>query len=96
MLFFALPACTSYVWSSPDRLALEQALNRDNGALFSDVYPNLSEDKNMVRETDNLKEYLINEYRTVKYENCSWVVKVNKNSNIIESWHYSSNSCNQL
>jgi hypothetical protein len=39
----------------------------------------------LIKETDGFKEY-----QTSLSKDCSWIIIVNKKTNIIESWHYSS------
>ena len=43
-----------------------------------------TEDK-LIKENENLKEY---QFRATK--NCSWIIRVNKKTNIVEGWQYSS------
>ena len=47
-------------------------------------YVSNTEDK-LIKENESLKEY---QFRATK--NCSWIIRVNKKTNIVESWQYSS------
>lgn len=65
-----------------ERSQLEVSLNKKIGKDFLETYPEPIPDK-LTTETANYKEYTFN-----KSQPCSWIVRVNKKSNIIESWRF--------
>jgi hypothetical protein len=77
-----LNSCTSYVWNSKDISNFEIILNQQVGKDFTQTYPRSGND-NLANETEAFKEYIQD-----KYDDCSWVVKVENESNKIHSWHY--------
>ena len=42
-------------------------------------------EEKLIKENESFKEY---QFRVTKH--CSWIIKVNKKTNIVESWQYSS------
>lgn len=78
-----LNSCTNYVWNSKDINDFENILNQQIGKNFTQTYPRSGKD-NLINETDTVKEYIQD-----KYDDCSWVVKVENESNKILSWNYS-------
>lgn len=77
-----LNSCTDYVWNSKDINNFEIILNQQVGKDFTQTYPRSGKD-NLINETEILKEYIQD-----KYDDCSWVVKVENESNKILGWHY--------
>jgi len=86
LILITLSSCTSYLTSSPDRLALTQVLNADVGKPFLRIYPITSEHISKIKETKYTSEYLVNERNSVIFNNCSWYLVVNKESGLIENW----------
>ena len=82
-----LTACTSYIWNPLTKTELNTSLDKDVGEVFYIAYPFATE-KDIFNESPTYKEYVFD-----RYSECAWVVKVNKGSNTIESWHYLK-SCN--
>jgi len=85
----ALASCTSYIWSPVTRVDFETAMNRYIGAPYS-MYPHSAQQ--LVNETDSYEEYEGHVYKD-KNTKCSWIVRVSKNTNTIESWRYASTPC---
>ena len=82
-----LSACTSYIWNPPTKAALEASWNNKIGKNFSSAYPWATE-KDIMLKTPSHTEYIFD-----RYDECAWIVRVNNNSNTIESWRYLK-SCN--
>jgi hypothetical protein len=78
-----LTSCTSYVWDPVNYVEFETILNEQIGKDFTQTYPRSSND-NLINENEVFAEYIQDEYA-----DCSWIVKVEKTSNKIESWRYS-------
>jgi hypothetical protein len=77
-----LNSCTDYVWNSKDINNFESILNQEIGKDFTQAYPRSGND-NLVNETDILKQYIQD-----KYDDSSWIVKVDNESNKIIGWDY--------
>lgn len=85
-MFYAvlvLTSCTSYVWHPVNYIEFENNLNRKIGSDFSHAYSDLGS-QYLFNETNTHKEYIYDQNG-----DCSWIVKVVKTSNKIESWRYS-------
>lgn len=80
ILVFLQMSCTNPIHVKRSRL--EILLNKEVGKDFLEMYPEPIPDK-LTNETVNFKEYIFN-----KSQPCSWIIKVNKKSNIIESWRF--------
>ena len=61
---------------------LRETLNSEIGNDFSSRYPNVSK-QDLLSETSKQKEYIFG-----KYDACAWAVKVDKDTNFIESWRF--------
>jgi len=68
----------------------ENAMDGYVGKPFS-MYPFTAEQ--LVKETDSYWEYEEFVSKDTKGTKCSWLVRVSKNSNTIESWRYASTPC---
>ncbi len=87
-----LVSCADYIWKAKgDGGTIEWGLNRAIGKDFSNL--NAGDSYHLINETVTQQEY---EYKSTS--GCSWVVMVNKNSNIVESWQFTSprNLCNRM
>ncbi len=82
LMMLSITSCTSYIWKPLDYDAFEEGLNKDIGKDFTEAYPVLG-GKDLYAESENFNEYIYG--RTKK---CAWIVRVNKESNLIESWRF--------
>ena len=78
-----LTSCTSYVWNPINQSEFDDTLNQQVGKNYSQTYPR-SDQNNFFGENDTYLEYIQD-----KYNDCSWIIKVEKKSSRIESWRYS-------
>jgi hypothetical protein len=78
-----LTSCTSYVWNPINYVELENNLSKKVGSDFTQAYSDLGT-QHLFSETNTHEEYIYDEY-----SHCSWIVKVVKATNKIESWRYS-------
>lgn len=92
LLLAFLTSCTSYIWSPVTTEKHKEALNNFVGQDFSN-YPGSESDARIINETEDYKEYEYSVYKDNQGTKCSWVLKVNKKSNVIENWRYTSANC---
>jgi hypothetical protein len=66
------------------QIVTHKEINSSLDSRVGKLYIFNAEDK-LIKETESFREY-----QTSLSKDCSWIIIVNKKTNIIESWHYSS------
>lgn len=92
LLLFLLASCTSYIWPPVAISKHKEVLDSFVGQDFSN-YPGPKSPEHLINETTNFKEFEYSVFRNNKTTKCSWALKVNKKTNIIESWRYTTPYC---
>lgn len=78
-----LAACTSYIWNPPDEKKFQEIMDAKVGQSFASMESSRYE-RDLLIESESFQEYLFD-----RYNKCSWIVRVEKKTNIIQSWRYS-------